>query len=72
MLSDIPDLERDERGNTGVIRGLTSQREDSTRVPSVIVVLTIRNLSFLKREVLISTLSAASRKKGANVTAGAW
>lgn len=72
MLGDIPDLERDERGNTGVIRGLTSQREDSTRVPSVIVVLTIRNLSFLKREVLISTLSAASRKKGANVTAGAW
>lgn len=72
MLGDIPDLERDERGNTGVIRGLTSQREDNTRVPSVIVVLTIRNLSFLKREVLISTLSAASRKKGANVTAGAW
>ena len=72
MLGDIPDLERDERGNTGVIRGLTSQREDSTRVPSVIVVLTIRNLSFLKREVLISTLSAVSRKKGANVTAGAW
>ena len=72
MLGDIPDLERDERGNTGVIRGLTSQREDNTRVPSVIVVLTIRNLSFLKREVLISTLSAVSRKKGANVTAGAW
>ena len=71
VLGDVPDLQKgwvSEEMRFNQI--LTSQRDERARLPSAIVVLTIRSLSSLK-EQRISAVKEV-RERGANVTAGAW